>query len=84
MTDYPRFEPVKGPPEVAYRAYHGGRLVDLVFWLVDHWTGKPRAVPVLDPASGPVEVHERLPTRGSAGGRPIAVEPTGPSRRLSR
>ena len=83
MTDYPRFEPVKGAPDVAYRAYHGSRLVDLVFWLVDRWTGKARAgqtTSAVDPASGPIEVHERLPTRRPAEGRSSTV---GPSRRLS-
>jgi hypothetical protein len=23
MSDYPRFEPVKGPPDAAYQNYHG-------------------------------------------------------------
>jgi len=35
MTDYPRYEQVKGSPDSAYRGYHGARLVSLVFGLVD-------------------------------------------------
>jgi hypothetical protein len=30
MTDHPRFEPVKGPPDTAHRHYGGAGLVDLV------------------------------------------------------
>jgi hypothetical protein len=37
MTDRPRFEPVSCRPEEAHRRYHGGRLVALVFGIVDHW-----------------------------------------------
>ncbi len=37
MTDHPRFYPCDDLPAVAHRAYHGGRLVDLVFRLVDWW-----------------------------------------------
>jgi hypothetical protein len=37
MTDHPRFEPCEDPPATAHRAYHGGRLVELVFRLVDWW-----------------------------------------------
>jgi hypothetical protein len=37
MTDQPRFEPCEVPPDVAHCAYHGGRLVDFVFRLVDWW-----------------------------------------------
>jgi hypothetical protein len=37
MTDHPRFQPCDDPPAAAHRAYYGGRLVDLVFWLVDWW-----------------------------------------------
>ena len=80
MTDYPRFEPAKGEPEVAYKAYQGSRLVELVFWLVDRCMGKRGAAPLLDLASGPIKVHERLPTRRSLGGGSTAVELTAPSR----
>jgi len=64
MTDYPRFEAIKGPPDTAHQHYNGGRLVDLVFRLIDRWRGGAgaaavRAAPALDPASGPIEIHER-------------------------
>ena len=69
MTDYPRFEAVKGAADAAHREYHGGRLVDLVFWLVDRRTRKRpacQAPATLDSAIGSVEVHERLPLRRPA------------------
>jgi hypothetical protein len=37
MTDHPRFEHCEDPPAIAHRAYHGGRMVELVFRLVDWW-----------------------------------------------
>jgi hypothetical protein len=64
MTDYPRFEPVRGEPDTAHEAYHGGSLVSLVFRLVDRWRGRTqrasqgRATPRTE---GAIEVHERLP-----------------------
>jgi hypothetical protein len=64
MTDWPRFEPVKGPADTAYRQYNGGRQVTMVFRLIDWWrsgagAAPVRAAPALDPASGATEVHER-------------------------
>lgn len=62
MTDYPRFEIVKGPPDDVYKAYHGARVVSLVFALVDRWRGSGaygQRARGLDPASGAYEVHER-------------------------
>lgn len=38
MTDHPRFEPVTCRPEQAHRQHYGGRLVDLVFSVMDRWT----------------------------------------------
>jgi len=68
MTDHPRFEPVKGPPETAHRRYEGARLVDLVLRLVDRWRGSAgaaaRAAPALDPSRGQIEIHERPPPHG--------------------
>jgi hypothetical protein len=68
MTDHPRFEPVKGPPETAHRRYEGARLVDLVLRLVDRWRGSAgaavRAAPALDPSRGQIEIHERPPRHG--------------------
>jgi hypothetical protein len=40
MTHHPRYEPVKGSPDSAYRGYHGARLVSLVLGIVDRWRGK--------------------------------------------
>ncbi len=64
MTDHPRFEPVRGEPDVAHEAYNGGSLVSLVFRLVDYWLGKtverPEAVGS-QPTSGGIEIHERPP-----------------------
>lgn len=41
MTDHPRFKPVKGDPDALHRHYHGGRVVDLAFTLVELWrTGR--------------------------------------------
>jgi hypothetical protein len=66
MTDYPRYEPVKGSPDTADRHYGGARLVDLVFHLVERCRGRAgaaavRAAPALDPSSGRIEIHERPP-----------------------
>ena len=75
MTDYPRFERVKGPPDVAHRRYHGGPIVDLLLSIIDGWSGRPRAgltAPTLDPASGAIELHERPPTRRASGTEEIA------------
>ena len=79
MTDHPRYEPVKGPPDTAHRHYGGGGLVDLVLRLVDRWRGSAgaaavRAAPALDPSSGQIEIHERPPRLGPAGERSAADE----------
>ena len=79
MTDHPRFEPVKGPPDTAYRHYGGGELVDVVLRLVDRWRGSAgaaavRTAPALDPCSGPIEVHERPPRQGPVAERFAADE----------
>ena len=44
MTDHPRFEPVKGEPDVAHQAYYGGALVSLVLRLFDRWRGRPQKI----------------------------------------
>lgn len=69
MTDHPRYEQVKGPPDTAHRHYGGAGLVELVFSLTDRWRGSAGAATVrgaraLDPSSGPIEIHER-PSRQS-------------------
>ena len=71
MSDYPRFEPVKGPPDVAYRNYYGGPVVKLLFSIVDLWSGRPKDAPVIDPVSGPIEIHERPYPAGSALEQPV-------------
>jgi hypothetical protein len=35
MSDYPRFTKIKGSPDEAHKAYHGGALVSFVFRFVD-------------------------------------------------
>ena len=62
MTDHPRFEPCKDPPAIAHRAYHGGRLVELVFRLVDWWWpetpgGRQRAG-VREPAERTIDAQQ--------------------------
>ena len=89
MTDYPRYEPVKGPPDVAHRGYHGGRVVDLVFHLVDRWRAMPprTVTPELDPASGSLELHERLPARPASSKVPApehAYRTLAPDERFAR
>jgi hypothetical protein len=79
MTDHPRYEPVKGPPDTAHRHYAGARLVDLVLLLVDRWRGSAgaatvRAAPALDPSSGQIELHERPPLQGPVAERSAANE----------
>jgi hypothetical protein len=79
MTDYPRYEPVKGPPDTAHRHYGGARLVDLVFRLVDRWRGSAgaamvRVAPALDPSSGQTEIHERPPQQSPVAERSAAGE----------
>jgi hypothetical protein len=79
MTDHPRYEPVKGPPDTAHRHYGGAGLVDLVLRLVDRWRGSAgaaavRAAPALDPSSGAIEVHERPPRQGPVAKRSAADE----------
>jgi hypothetical protein len=62
MTDEPRFEPVRGEPEVAHEAYYGGGLVSLVFRLVDRWRGRRQGeakAPAAAHADGGIEIHER-------------------------
>ena len=80
MTDHPRYEPVKGPPDIAHRCYGGAGLVDLVLRLVDRWRGSAgaaavRAAPALDPSSGQIEIHERPPRQGPMAERYVADEP---------
>jgi hypothetical protein len=79
MTDHPRYETVKGPPDTAHRHYAGARLVDLAFRLVDRWRGSAgaaavRAAPALDPSSGQIEIHERPPRQGRAAERSAPEE----------
>jgi hypothetical protein len=80
MTDYPRFEPVRGEPDVAHKAYYGGPLVSLVFRLVDRWRGRVQELPQgygASPHRGTIEVHERppvlAPTAALPGGADAAV-----------
>jgi hypothetical protein len=43
MADGARFVPVKGKPDELHWQHHGGRVVDLVFRIVDHRSAsKPR------------------------------------------
>jgi hypothetical protein len=79
MTDNPRYEPVMGPPDTAHRDYHGGRLVGLVFRLIDRWRGGAgaaavRAAPALDPFIGRIEIHERPPRQDPVAERSAADE----------
>jgi hypothetical protein len=79
MTDHPRYEPVKGPPDTAHGHYGGAGLVDLVFRLVDRRRGSAgaaavRAAPALDPASGQIEIHERPPRQGPVAERSAGDE----------
>ena len=79
MTDHPRYEPVKGPPDTAHRHYGGAGLVDLVLRLVDRWRGSAgaaavRAAPALNPSSGEIEIHERPPQQGPVAERSAAAE----------
>jgi hypothetical protein len=80
MTDHPRYEPVKGPPDTAHRQYGGAGLVDLVLRLVDRWRGSAgaagaRGAPALDPSSGRIEIHERSPRQGPVAEPSAADEP---------
>jgi len=64
MIDYPRFEPVRGDPDVAHEAYHGGALVTLVFRLVDRWrsrAGKRQQAHGIRQTGSAIEIHERPP-----------------------
>jgi hypothetical protein len=79
MTDHPRYEPVKSPPDTAHRHYGGAKLVDLVLRLVDRWresagAAAVRAAPALDPSSGRIEIHERPPQQGPVAERSAADE----------
>lgn len=61
MTDYPRFEQVKGDRDGAHEAYHGGPLVTLIFRIVDAWLGySPKGHEARQPARvAEIEIHER-------------------------
>src|SRR5262245_46090926 len=79
MNDHPRYQPVKGPPDIAHRYYSGAGLVDVVLWLADRWRGSAGAAampaaPALDPSSGQIEIHERLPLQGPIAERYVADE----------
>lgn len=79
MTDHPRYEPVKGPPDTAHQHYGGARLVDLVLWLVDRWRGSAGAAtvpaaPALDPSNGLIEIHERPARQGPVAERSATDE----------
>jgi hypothetical protein len=87
MTDYPRFEHVKGEPDVAHQAYYGGPLVTLVFRLVDRWRARPnkaQAAAALAPASGGIEIHERPPAVARVEFLPGAVEAATPVQMVHR
>jgi hypothetical protein len=78
MTDHPRFQEVKDPPDVAYRAYHGGRLVELVFWLADRWKvtrAARQAARSPDTTDGATEADKRLPMRAPMAPHPTALQP---------
>jgi hypothetical protein len=68
MTDHPRFERVRGEPDVAHAAYHGGALVSLVFRLADRWMGRRQQseAPAAAHAGDGIVIHERLPVPASA------------------
>jgi hypothetical protein len=77
MTDHPRFETVKGPPDKVHQHYYGGQLVGLVFCLIDRWRGGAgaaavRAAPALDPFIGRIEIHEQPPRQGPVAERSAA------------
>jgi hypothetical protein len=79
VTDHPRFDLVKGPPDTAYRHYGGAGLVDPVLRLVDRWCGGAGAAavwgaPALDSSSGQIEIHERPPRQGPVAERSAADE----------
>jgi hypothetical protein len=79
MTDHPRYEPVKGPPDTARRHYGGAGLVDRLLRLDDRWRGSAgaaavRAAPALDSSSGQIEIHERPPRQGPVAERSAADE----------
>lgn len=40
MTDRPRFETPKCPPDEAHNQYHGGRLVEFTLRVADHWRAR--------------------------------------------
>jgi hypothetical protein len=88
MSDWPRFEQVKGPPDTAHEHYFGGRLVGLVFHLIDRRRGGAgaaavQAAPALDPASGAIQIHERPGPRTTATLRSASAEPDQTHARLS-
>jgi hypothetical protein len=78
MTDHPRYEPVKGPPDTAHRHCDGAGLVDLVLRLVVRSGGAGaaavRAAPALDLSSGQIEIQERPPRQDPVAERSAAAE----------
>ena len=71
MSDDPRFEPVKGPPDGAYENFYGAPAVSYFFQSLILWISSRRKsgpiTPPLDPISGPFELHERPRATNSAG-----------------
>lgn len=76
MTDHPRFKISHSSNDTAHRDHHGGRLVDLVLWIVDRLRPPP---PTTTPAGadGPVAMHgadaARRSIRGPSEDRDCAV-----------
>jgi hypothetical protein len=66
MSDDPCFEPVKGPPDVAYENYYDAPAVKPFFSIVHLWIGR-RKSGLITPPLDPGELHERPRTTNSAG-----------------
>jgi hypothetical protein len=88
MTDYPRFEHVRGEPDVAHEAYNGGVVVSFAFRLVDRWMGlsRRRSAGEMVPGSarGGIEVHERAPLPVRAKFLPGSADSMAPVQMLHR
>jgi hypothetical protein len=87
MSDYPRFYKFKGEPDVAHEAYYGGRLVSLVFRLVDRWRARSearQAAPAAASERSQVEINERAPAGVPAEFLPGAAEAMAPLQVLHR
>lgn len=66
--DYPRFERIEGPADRLHERYHGGRLVTLVFAIVDAWrsAGWPGGLRQAEEAGSSTDLMTRLLRRCGA------------------